>query len=352
MVAPGGSSLSGKRSFAAFVATSSDGLRREVRSDARRRGLPADIDVDDVVQTAFVKLMPVYDTLDTEYAAYNYAHKTALRALSDARRRERVRHDGWLETVYRRTTRMVEDPEEEALRELRNADVRRAFGQLPDSQRRALALVDVAELRQSEAADAMGVSATTLKGLVQRGRESLRRELREVSGIAALFRFRKPSLLAPVATAPAFVVLAALVLTVAHAPAVPVAPPYVAEAAAPAGTTAVAAVAGPERAELRTPVTKPAPKLARATPRKRVSAPPTQDPPSLLPKEMPGGACVGEDHCVGHDPKGDEICVLPGSTLPCVMQSYVGVCPAVEPLAPVVTCTRHDDPVVDPPLTR
>lgn len=350
MVAAGVPSSHAKRPFAAFVATSADGLRREVSAEARRRGLPADVDVDDVVQTAYVKLLPVYERLDTEYAAFNYAHKTAVRALNDLRRRERVRHEGWLETVYRRHHRAPMDPEDEAIRALRAADVRKAFGRLPLSQRRAVALVDVEELRQSEAADVMGVSPTVLKGLVQRGRERLRRDLAHAPGLVALFRFRRRELLAPAAAAPAFTVMAALLLTVGQAPWDPNATPYVADTFRPAPIVRMVAptvlAAAPRQV----------PRQVAANPVARPARPP-KAPPVKRKKQLPAppaGACLTDALCLGDHAAGDAVCVRRDITAGepvCVSQSVVEVCPLVAPGNPVVTCSTDADysSVPEPP---
>lgn len=339
-----GVSHSRKRPFAVFVAETTDGLRREVRHDVRRHGLPSAVDVDDVVQTAFAKLWPVYDDLDTEYAAFNYAHRTAVHALSDARRRERVRHDAWLAAVHERQMRQPLDPETEALRGLRVAAVRRALRRLPISQRNAVTLVDLAELRQSEAAEAMGVSTTTLKGLVQRGRARLRLDLQEAPALTLFARLRRP-FLAPLATAPSLVVMAALCLTVLHAPV----PAQVPGSGTPALARPVLTLLGPISRTVShvQKVTVPKAAPARAAAPARPAQPPAPKR-ALSSEDVPGGgACVG-DVCTGRQRTGDQVCVQQGSDPVCANQSVVGVCPVTAPLQPHVTCERHTDPVLDP----
>ena len=69
------------------------------------------------------------------------------------------------------------DPEREALASLDAAALRRAMWALEEGQRVALALVDIAGLSTSEAAQAMGTPRGTVLSRLHRGRRSLARLL-------------------------------------------------------------------------------------------------------------------------------------------------------------------------------
>jgi len=133
-------------------------------------------DAEDVVSEAFYDLYRRWRRLRSPDAAAAY-----LRSVVVNRTRMRLRH---LQVVRRHLQRRTEDAparSSEAMALLRDDQraVVTALARLPDRQREALVLRYWLELRESEIAGAMGISAGAVKTHVSRGMAALSRAMEE-----------------------------------------------------------------------------------------------------------------------------------------------------------------------------
>ena len=134
-------------------------------------------DADDIVSEAFYQLYRRWRRLRSAEAAAGY-----LRSVVVNRTRMRIRH---LQVVRRHVDRDVHGASEamssEALAVLRDDQraVVSALAELPGRQREALVLRYWMELRESEIADAMGITVGAVKTHVSRGMAALSRAMEE-----------------------------------------------------------------------------------------------------------------------------------------------------------------------------
>lgn len=70
-------------------------------------------------------------------------------------------------------------PEDEALRRERTVLIKAALDEMPEAYREAVILCDVEGLTYDETADALGIGIGTVKSRISRGREELRRRLKD-----------------------------------------------------------------------------------------------------------------------------------------------------------------------------
>lgn len=134
-------------------------------------------DADDVVSEAFYQLYRHWRRLRSPDAAAGY-----LRSVVINRTRMRIRH---LQVIRRHVDRDVHGPStamsSEAMAVLRDDQraVVSALADLPSRQREALVLRYWLELRESEIAEAMGISAGAVKTHASRGMAALSRAMEE-----------------------------------------------------------------------------------------------------------------------------------------------------------------------------
>jgi RNA polymerase sigma-70 factor, ECF subfamily len=162
--------------------------------DAREEFLSSTMGAMDLVYNVARRMVPrMEDAQDLVQETY----LAAFAAWMKGRKPDRV--EPWLATIclnlarsrYRRDSRRPQevpmelaigvadpsDPERETLSCLDAAALRRAMWALEEGQRVALALVDIAGLSTSEAAQAMGTPRGTVLSRLHRGRRSLARLL-------------------------------------------------------------------------------------------------------------------------------------------------------------------------------
>lgn len=70
-------------------------------------------------------------------------------------------------------------PEDSALRRERESGIRSALRKMPDNYREAIVLCDIEGLSYDETATALGIGIGTVKSRISRGREELRRRLKD-----------------------------------------------------------------------------------------------------------------------------------------------------------------------------
>jgi RNA polymerase sigma-70 factor (ECF subfamily) len=331
-------------SAAVFVEANQAQLRRVVHRVAARYRLPHH-DRDDLFQEVVARLCAAFEQINDRAAAFAVVETTAKRLIIDAFRYAEVRDQGWLGLVHRHHSSVPADPADAVVQRAQVHHVHRAVRGLPDGQRRAVVLADMAELSAADGAAVMQITTPAFKSLLQRGRSRLRVELREAPAVLPALRRWRPRL-APIRTAATSLVGAAAWCALLIHPAVTPLPqrqpaavaPYAA-LSEPSLPTRLAAIRRPDVQQAHTH-----PPVARARhadhPARGRSVVPTT--PRL---------CVGPT-CFGTAKNGDELCLTTGQgdPLSCTKESQVAVC-EYTPATPYATCTRHGDPdwIVPPP---
>ena len=142
-------------------------VSRLVRAAVRRR-VPAR-DVDDVVQEALLRIHRGIAGLRDNRALIGWASAVAHGAVADYHRAQRP--------APAVDTHVPSDDSTDAPLAAVVPFIAGFVELIPEPYRAAVRLTDLGHLTQAEAARALGVTASTLKSRVQRGRAHLRREL-------------------------------------------------------------------------------------------------------------------------------------------------------------------------------
>lgn len=344
----------GQTPCAAFVEEHDARLRRIVGYVAGRFRVRAE-DREDLYQETVTRLCAAFHGIEDADAAFEYAERIAQGIVVDGLRRARVRDQTWLGLVHRHHTADPVDPAEAVVRRTRVSRVRGAVQSLPLEQRKAVVLADFGELSTADGAAAMQITPTAFKGLLQRGRDTLRRDLRDAPAVLPPLHVWRARVTGPARSAAAsFVGVTAwcAMLVHPHSTAVPhlqsiaVAPGEALHAAAarPAPPTAPA-IATTRLAPVEALVHRAEP-TPTATPRR-----PGKSVVPDTPQVCVGGKIVG-GKCVGNAKIGDELCLTDGQgqDVTCAKQDRVAICEGV-PATPYATCERHGDPewIVPPP---
>jgi RNA polymerase sigma-70 factor (ECF subfamily) len=127
-------------------------------------------EAEELMQDAFLKVLERWDRVRDLDDPVGYLYRTAMNLFRSRRRRVVV--------ALRRAVRPQPPADELAEVEEREA-VARALAPLTPRQRAAVVLVDVLELTSEEAADVLGIKASTVRVLAARGRAVLKREMRD-----------------------------------------------------------------------------------------------------------------------------------------------------------------------------
>lgn len=143
----------------------------------RLAGLLGADDAEDVAQEAFARLLARYSGLRDRAAAIGYVRATVCNLT-----RNRLRHLG---IARREAPRLAlisgPSPEQGAIAREDHAEVLVAVAALPRRQREAVVLRYWLDLTEAEIADAMGITAGTVKSLVSRGVAAVGRKLEALS---------------------------------------------------------------------------------------------------------------------------------------------------------------------------
>ncbi len=127
-------------------------------------------EAEEVAQDAFLKLLERWDRVAILADPRGYLYRTAMNV-----HRSRLRRAA---AALRHVAHLV--PQDDALEAVESQEaVVRALAPLTPRQRAAVVLTDVLGFTSEEAGRAMGISASTVRVLVARGRETLRKELGE-----------------------------------------------------------------------------------------------------------------------------------------------------------------------------
>jgi RNA polymerase sigma factor (sigma-70 family) len=125
-------------------------------------------EAEEVAQDAFLKLLERWDRVSKLDDPAGYLYRTAMNV-----HRSRLRRAA---AALRRMVHLLPRDDELELVESKEAVVR-ALAPLSPRQRAAVVLMDVLGLTSEEAGRAMAVKASTVRVLVARGRETLRKEM-------------------------------------------------------------------------------------------------------------------------------------------------------------------------------
>jgi RNA polymerase sigma-70 factor (ECF subfamily) len=140
------------------------------------RRVPAGVDVDDLLQEVFVRVVRRLNTLRATERPEGWLFQIARNALRDSLRL-RQRRDGRTDTLE---IDVPDDADEAAVRaseaELAPC-LTSMIRRLPEPYRSAIELTSIRALTQADAAREAGVSLSGMKSRVQRGREQLRKML-------------------------------------------------------------------------------------------------------------------------------------------------------------------------------
>lgn len=343
----------GQLPCAAFLEEHDARLRRIVGYVASRFRVRPE-DREDLYQETVTRLCAAFHSIEDTEAAFEYAERIAQRLVIDGLRRARVRDQTWLGLVHRHHAADPVDPAEAAVRRARVSRVRGAVRNLPPEQRKAVVLADFGELSTADGAAAMQITPTAFKGLLQRGRDTLRRDLRDAPAVLPPLPLWRTRMTTPArAAATSFVGVTAWCAMLIH-PHVTTIPHQTMIAVAPAEAV--------RRLPARVPVATPAVVTARPArsqrPIARTELTPTSTPrrpgKSVVP-DTPQVCVDGkiiDGQCVGSAKIGDELCLTDGQghDVTCAKQDRVAICEGV-PATPYARCQRHGDPewIVPPP---
>jgi RNA polymerase sigma-70 factor (ECF subfamily) len=138
----------------------------------------APADVDDVLQDVFLRMQRGLEALRDEERFGPWVLRVARSAIADHRRRA-LRHAP-SETPYDRDSDLSsEESDENPVERELATHVAPFVAALPSPYREALTLTELQGLTQKDAAAMIGVSLSTMKSRVQRGRDRLRRLFEE-----------------------------------------------------------------------------------------------------------------------------------------------------------------------------
>lgn len=146
------------------------------------RRLPPGVEVDDVLQDVFVRVVRRLDSLRTTERPEAWLFQIARNALNDVLR-ARQRRDG-------RTDSLEADVQADAVDDSRTAEAELApclapmIARLAEPYRSAIVLTSVRGLTQAAAAREAGITVSGMKSRVQRGRDHLRQMLAACCEIA------------------------------------------------------------------------------------------------------------------------------------------------------------------------
>jgi RNA polymerase sigma-70 factor, ECF subfamily len=147
-------------------------LRAQLRPFVARR-VPAPCDVDDVLQDIFLRMQKGLAGLRDEERFGPWVLRVARSAIADHRRRAQ-RHAPPSDDASKEADGPWQEPDENAVQQELATYVARFVAALPSPYREALTLTELEGLTQKDAAAMLGVSVSTMKSRVQRGRVRLR----------------------------------------------------------------------------------------------------------------------------------------------------------------------------------
>ncbi|AMM20163.1 RNA polymerase subunit sigma-70 [Frondihabitans sp. PAMC 28766] len=138
--------------------------------------LGSDVESDDVVQEAFLTAWRQLDHLTEPQAVKSWLMRMVTNRAID-RMRVRKNHDDIDD--YEPPTRSSDDPERLVEAKMQMQALSRALTNLPENQRQAWVLKELAGCSYGEIADTLGLPASTVRGILVRARKTLMHEMEE-----------------------------------------------------------------------------------------------------------------------------------------------------------------------------
>lgn len=141
---------------------------------------------EEIVQESFIRLHGRWGHLRDPQAAVGYLRTSVVNGSRSA-----LRHRGVVQRLRPVAPDDEPGPEDAALRAVRDAEVVRAVRALPRRQREVVLLRYLGDLTEREIAEALGISAGSVKSHASRGLAALRTVLAERPGRDATYEPRK-----------------------------------------------------------------------------------------------------------------------------------------------------------------
>jgi RNA polymerase sigma factor (sigma-70 family) len=134
-------------------------------------------DAEDLTQDVFVRVFrSLHNYTPGTFEGWLYRITTNL-FLDSARRKKKIRFDGFVEDAQERLPGREPTPERAALDQMFDVDVCNALNSLPPEFRAAVVLCDIEGYSYEEVADTLGVKLGTVRSRIHRGRALLRQAL-------------------------------------------------------------------------------------------------------------------------------------------------------------------------------
>ena len=157
-------------------------------------------DAEDLTQDVFVRVFrSLHSYTPGTFEGWLYRITTNL-FLDSARRKKKIRFDGFVEDAQERLPGREPTPERAALDQMLDVDVSDALSSLAPEFRAAVVLCDIEGYSYEEVADTLGIKLGTVRSRIHRGRALLRKELAHRAPGAGRLRVggpRDPSPAAP-----------------------------------------------------------------------------------------------------------------------------------------------------------
>jgi RNA polymerase sigma factor (sigma-70 family) len=149
-------------------------------------------DAEDLTQDVFVRVFrSLHRYTPGTFEGWLYRITTNL-FLDSARRKKKIRFDGFVEDAQDRLPGREPTPERAALDQLLDVDVSNALSSLAPEFRAAVVLCDIEGYSYEEVADTLGIKLGTVRSRIHRGRALLRKELAHRAPVAGRRRVGGP----------------------------------------------------------------------------------------------------------------------------------------------------------------
>jgi RNA polymerase sigma factor (sigma-70 family) len=149
-------------------------------------------DAEDLTQDVFVRVFrSLHNYTPGTFEGWLYRITTNL-FLDSARRKKKIRFDGFVEDAQERLAGREPTPERAALDQMLDVDVSNALSSLAPEFRAAVVLCDIEGYSYEEVADTLGIKLGTVRSRIHRGRALLRKELAHRAPVPGRLRVGGP----------------------------------------------------------------------------------------------------------------------------------------------------------------
>jgi RNA polymerase sigma factor (sigma-70 family) len=149
-------------------------------------------DAEDLTQDVFVRVFrSLHSYTPGTFEGWLYRITTNL-FLDSARRKKKIRFDGFVDDAQERLPGREPTPERAALDQMFDVDVCNALSSLAPEFRAAVVLCDIEGYSYEEVASTLGIKLGTVRSRIHRGRAMLRKELAHRAPVAGRVRVGGP----------------------------------------------------------------------------------------------------------------------------------------------------------------